>query len=104
MGTEGLEKLANILSADTIKKIYEDGLSESVQETGKVTTDFIKAFRLFTSPAPARILSRGETKKTQPNEIKKQTRQNTLFCPKYKSTIRFMSFQIYLITNLNLYM
>lgn len=50
MGTEGLEKLANILSADTIKKIYEDGLSESVQETGKVTTDFIKAFRLFTSP------------------------------------------------------
>ena len=50
MGTEGIEKLANILGADTVKKIYEDGLSESVQETGKVSTDFIKAFRLFTAP------------------------------------------------------
>jgi hypothetical protein len=32
----------------------------------------------------------------------KQTRQNTLFCPPFKSTIRFMSFQIYQIINLTL--
>ncbi|MDI5949131.1 Abi-alpha family protein [Flavobacterium yafengii] len=50
MGIEGIEKLANILGADTVKKIYEDGLSESVQETGKISTDFIKAARLFTAP------------------------------------------------------
>ncbi len=45
-----LEKLANILGADTVKKIYEDGLSNSTQETGKILTDFIKAARLFTAP------------------------------------------------------
>ena len=50
MGIEGIEKLANILGADTVKKIYEDGLSESIQETGKISTDFIKAVRLFTTP------------------------------------------------------
>ncbi len=45
-----LEKLANILGADTVKKIYDDGLSGSVQETGKMLTDFIKTARLFTAP------------------------------------------------------
>jgi hypothetical protein len=50
MGIEGIEKFANILGADTVKKVYEDGLSESVQETGKISTDFIKATRLFTAP------------------------------------------------------
>ena len=45
-----LEKLSNILGADTVKKIYEDGASKPVQETGKILTDFIKAFRLFTAP------------------------------------------------------
>ena len=50
MSIEGIEKFANILGADTVKKKYEDGLSESVQETGKVSTDFIKAVRLFTAP------------------------------------------------------
>lgn len=50
MGIEGIEKFANFLGADTVKKIYEDGLSESVQETGKMTTDLIKSFRLFTAP------------------------------------------------------
>jgi Abortive infection alpha len=50
MGIEGIEKFANILGADTVKKVYEDGLSESVQETGKISTDFIKAARLFTAP------------------------------------------------------
>ena len=50
MSIEGIEKLANILGADTVKKVYEDGLSESVQETGKISTDFIKAARLFTAP------------------------------------------------------
>lgn len=50
MGIEGIEKFANILGADTVKKIYEDGLSESVQETGKISKDLIKSFRLFTAP------------------------------------------------------
>jgi hypothetical protein len=50
MGIEGIEKLANILGADSVKKVYEDGLSESVQEIGKISTDFIKAVRLFTAP------------------------------------------------------
>lgn len=45
-----IEKFANILGADTVKKVYEDGLSQSVQETGKISTDFIKAARLFTAP------------------------------------------------------
>lgn len=50
MGLEGLEKFANILGADTVKKIYEDGLSESVQEAGKISTDIVKSARLFTAP------------------------------------------------------
>lgn len=50
MSLEGIEKLANILGADTVKKIYEDGLSESVQQTGKISTDLIKSARLFTIP------------------------------------------------------
>jgi len=45
-----LEKLSNILGADTVKKIYEDGLSTPVQESSKTITDFIKAARLFTAP------------------------------------------------------
>ncbi|HEY8783516.1 MAG TPA: DUF4393 domain-containing protein [Mucilaginibacter sp.] len=45
-----LEKFANILGADTVKKIYEDGVSQPVQETGKIATDFIKTARLFTAP------------------------------------------------------
>jgi hypothetical protein len=45
-----LEKLANIFGAETMKKIYEDGLSEPVQEIGKMLTDFVKTFRLFTAP------------------------------------------------------
>lgn len=50
MGLESIEKFANILGADTVKKIYEDGLSESVQETGKISADFVKSARLFTAP------------------------------------------------------
>lgn len=50
MPIEGIEKFANILGADTIKKVYEDGLSESVKETGNISNDFIKAARLFTAP------------------------------------------------------
>jgi len=45
-----LEKLANILGAETIKRIYEDGFSGSVQETGKMLTDLMKSLRLFTLP------------------------------------------------------
>jgi len=45
-----VEKLANILGAETMKKIYEDGLSVPVQEASKILTDFIKSARLFTAP------------------------------------------------------
>ena len=45
-----LEKLANIFGAGTINRIYEDAFSGSVQETGKMLTDFIKTARLFTAP------------------------------------------------------
>lgn len=45
-----IEKFSNILGADTVKKVYEDGLSQPVQESGKAITDLIKAFRLFTAP------------------------------------------------------
>jgi len=45
-----LEKLSNILGADTVKKIYDDGASKPVQETSKIAVDLIKAARLFTAP------------------------------------------------------
>jgi hypothetical protein len=45
-----LEKLANILGAETIKRIYEDGLSGTVQEIGKMLTDLAKTLRLVTLP------------------------------------------------------
>ncbi|SEN11566.1 protein of unknown function [Mucilaginibacter gossypiicola] len=45
-----LEKLGNILGAETIKRIYEDGFSGSVQEAGKMLTDLMKSLRLFTLP------------------------------------------------------
>ncbi|MBD1365279.1 DUF4393 domain-containing protein [Mucilaginibacter sp. ZT4R22] len=45
-----LEKLANVLGAETIKRIYEDGFSGSVQEAGKMLTDLMKSLRLFTLP------------------------------------------------------
>ena len=45
-----IEKFSNILGADTVKKVYEDGLSLPVQEGGKAMTDLIKAARLFTAP------------------------------------------------------
>ncbi|MDB5132882.1 MAG: hypothetical protein JWR02_2631, partial [Mucilaginibacter sp.] len=31
-----IEKFANILGADTVKRIYDDGVSQPVQETGKI--------------------------------------------------------------------
>ncbi|KIA96367.1 hypothetical protein OC25_00970 [Pedobacter kyungheensis] len=45
-----LEKLANILGAETVKKIYEDVASQPLQEVSKVAVDVVKAFRLFTAP------------------------------------------------------
>lgn len=45
-----IEKFSNILGADTVKKVYEDGLSLPVQESGKAITDLVKALRLFTAP------------------------------------------------------
>lgn len=45
-----IEKLANIFGAETIKQIYQDGLSGAVKETGEVLTDFVRALRLFTAP------------------------------------------------------
>ena len=50
MTPEVAEKFANILGAETLKRIYEDGLSDSVKESGKMLADFIKAARLFTAP------------------------------------------------------
>lgn len=41
---------SNILGQETIKKIYEDGLSEPTKEAGEVFKDTVKAFRLFTAP------------------------------------------------------
>ena len=43
-------KISNILGAETVKKIYDDGLSKPVQESGKSLTDLIKVARLFTAP------------------------------------------------------
>lgn len=45
-----IEKLGNLFGQDTIKKIYEDGASLPVKETGKMLGDLIKTFRLFTAP------------------------------------------------------
>lgn len=45
-----IEKFANILGAETIKKVYDDGLSKPIEETGKSLTDLIKVCRLFTAP------------------------------------------------------
>ncbi len=45
-----LEKLANILGVETIKKIYEDGISHPLQESSRALSDLIKAARLFTAP------------------------------------------------------
>ena len=50
MPIDGIEKFANILGADTVKKVYDDGLSGSVQEVGGISSDFLKALRLFTTP------------------------------------------------------
>jgi hypothetical protein len=45
-----LDKYSNILGQDTVKKIYEDGLSPAVQEGGKALADVVKGLRLFTAP------------------------------------------------------
>jgi hypothetical protein len=45
-----LEKLGNVFGQETIKKIYEDGASQPIQEGSKALTDLIKAARLFTAP------------------------------------------------------
>jgi len=42
--------LSNILGQETIKKIYEDGVSESTKEIGKASTDIVKTLRLFLAP------------------------------------------------------
>lgn len=49
-GRMSIKELSNIFGAETIKKIYGDGLSEPTQEIGKILTDFVKAFRLITAP------------------------------------------------------
>lgn len=41
---------SNILGQETIKKIYEDGLSNPTKEVGKTATDLVKVARLFTAP------------------------------------------------------
>lgn len=64
-----LEKISNIFGQDTIKKIYEDGASQPVQEGSKILIDFIKAARLFT--APIQLLAAYQDRLT--NYLKKVT-------------------------------
>lgn len=45
-----IEDIGNILGAKTVEKVYDDGLSAPTKETGKVLTDIVKSFRLFTLP------------------------------------------------------
>lgn len=45
-----IDKLANILGQETVKRIYEDGASHPLQETSKIAVDMVKAFRLLTAP------------------------------------------------------
>lgn len=45
-----LDDIGNLLGAKTIEKIYDDGLSSPTKQTGKVLTDIVKSFRLFTLP------------------------------------------------------
>jgi len=45
-----INDFANLLGAETIKKIYEDGLSDPTKEVGKILTDFVKTLRLFSAP------------------------------------------------------
>lgn len=42
--------LSNLLGQETVKKIYEDGASESIKEASKIGVDLVKALRLFTAP------------------------------------------------------
>lgn len=42
--------LSNVLGQETVKKVYEDGLSEPTKEVGKVLTDVVKTARLFLVP------------------------------------------------------
>lgn len=45
-----IEEIGNILGANTIEKVYEDGLSSATKETSKALRDVVKSFRLFTLP------------------------------------------------------
>ena len=45
-----LEKITNILGAETVKKIYEDAAAPAVQEAGKMAADVVNTLRLFTAP------------------------------------------------------
>jgi hypothetical protein len=44
------DEISKMLGAETIKKIYEDGLSKPTSELSGLITDFIKTIRLFAAP------------------------------------------------------
>lgn len=44
------EGLAKILDSQTVQKAYDDGVSETMQEVGKLGVDAAKTLRLFTAP------------------------------------------------------
>lgn len=44
------EGIAKILDSQTVQKAYQDGVSETVQEVGKLGVDVVKTLRLFTAP------------------------------------------------------
>ncbi|MDP4087608.1 MAG: Abi-alpha family protein [Bacillota bacterium] len=45
-----IDKLANILGANTVEKAYDDAASQPMKEVGKTATDIVKTLRLFTAP------------------------------------------------------
>ncbi len=47
------EYVAKIIESEVAKQIYQNGLSGSVSEIGKIGTDVLKTIRLFTLPIQA---------------------------------------------------
>ncbi|HFE38508.1 MAG TPA: DUF4393 domain-containing protein [Gammaproteobacteria bacterium] len=50
MNEEPSKILTEILDSKTAEKVYDDGLSDAVSETGGALTDVVKTARLFTAP------------------------------------------------------
>jgi hypothetical protein len=50
MNEDPTKVLSEILDSKTVEKVYDDGLSGPVSETGNALTDVVKTARLFTAP------------------------------------------------------